>query len=286
MRLSRKVLFCLMSIISPKLNTQLRYRKKMGKFCDLKNPKSFSEKINYLKLYDYANNPLVNQCADKYRVREYVTACGCGEYLNDLLGVYKNVEEINIDELPDSFVLKWNFGCGYNIIVSDKKAQNWDETKHWLKRWKRQLYHLFYAELHYKVKEKYLLCEKYIDANSVDGLVDYKLYCFHGEVLAILVMTRNKTKTALFMSPEWEFMSDVRAKYKMGIMHKKPDCLDEMLEIARKLSKPFPFVRVDLYESNGKPVFGELTFTPAAGVSPSETKIHGKPMGEYLHIKK
>lgn len=286
MRLSRKVLLCLTTLISPKLNTQLRYRKKMGKFCNLKDPKSFSEKINYLKLYVYAKDPLVNQCADKYRVREYVEACGCGEYLNELLAVYKDVDELSLNSLPDSFVIKWNFGCGFNVIVDDKKVQDWQETKRLLKRWKRQRFHLLYSEPHYKVKEKYLLCEKFIEANSADGLVDYKLYCFHGEVLAILVMTRNKKKTALFMSPEWEFVSDVRSKYKMGIMHEKPESLDEMLEIARKLSKPFPFVRVDLYESNGKPVFGELTFTPASGISPSETKIHGKPMGEYLHIKK
>ena len=96
----------LATIISPKLNTQLRFLKKTGKLGNLKNPQSFIEKISYLKLYDYAKNPLVNQCADKYAVREYVTACGCGEYLNDLFYVYKNADEIDFDELPDSFVLK------------------------------------------------------------------------------------------------------------------------------------------------------------------------------------
>lgn len=285
MRRIRKVVLSLTTLISPKLNTQFRFRRKMGRFADLKNPKTFSEKISYLKLNDYAKNPLVKQCADKYRVREYVSACGCGEYLNDLLAVYKNVDELDVASLPDAFALKWNFGCGYNVIVHDKSTQDWNQTKRLLKKWKHQKYHLLFSEFQYDVEEKFLLCEKFIEPNSSDGLVDYKLYCFHGEVLAILVMTRNKTKTAMFMSPEWEYMSDVPKKYNRGIMHQKPESLDQMLEIARKLSKPFPFVRVDLYESKGKPVFGELTFTPASGVSASETKIQGKAMGEYLHVK-
>ena len=114
MKFTRKALLYITTLISPKLNTQLRYRKKMGKFANLKNPKTFAEKISYLKVNDYAKDPLVNQCADKYRVRDYVTACGCGEYLNEVYAVYKDVDELQIDQLPNSFVLKWNYGCGYS----------------------------------------------------------------------------------------------------------------------------------------------------------------------------
>ena len=107
------------TIISPELNTQLRFLQAKKRFANLKNPQTFTEKLSWLKLYRYADDSLVKQCADKYSVREYVTSKGLQDMLVPLIASYKSPEEIDFDVLPDSFVLKWNFSCGYNIICKN-----------------------------------------------------------------------------------------------------------------------------------------------------------------------
>lgn len=281
------ILLCLSSIISSKLNTQLRFLQLTGRLADLKNPKTFSEKLSWLKIHVYATDPLVKQCADKYQVRAYVKKCGYEALLNELLAVYHDPKEICIEKLPEKFVLKWNFGCGYNIVCKNKSEMDWKKTKHTLKKWKHKIFWLRYSEKQYKIKEKYLLCEKYLEPNSDAGLLDYKLYCFHGKVLAILVIGRNyhDDKAAVFMSPQWEYLSDIPGRYRKSAIFEKPRSLELMVEAAEKLAEPFPFVRIDFYENRGKAIFGEMTFTPASGVAPSETNINKKDMGEYLNLE-
>lgn len=116
-----KAYCCALTLISPELNTRIRYRMVFGKKINLDNPQTLNEKILWLKLYRYMKDPLVIQCADKYRVREYVEKCGCGRILNELIGVWESANQIPWEELPNQFALKWNFGFGMNIICSDKK---------------------------------------------------------------------------------------------------------------------------------------------------------------------
>ena len=108
--------YCTATLISPTLNTKLRYKSAFGKKLDLGNPKTLNEKLLWLKLNKYMKDPLVIQCADKYAVRDYIKDCGCEEILNDLIAVYDSPKEIDWDALPEKFVLKWNFGAGMNII--------------------------------------------------------------------------------------------------------------------------------------------------------------------------
>lgn len=272
--------------LSPLWNTQLRFLLASGHFVNLKQPTTFSEKLSWLKLHSYAHDPLVRQCADKLAVRSYVEQCGLGHLLNELYTVYERPEQIEWDRLPDAFALKWNFGSGYNVLCPDKSSFDRSAALRKLKRWGRQAFWTFFGELQYKNVPKRILCERFLDAPPGEELLDYKFYCFHGQPKAVLVIARPEEgdKAAVFMSPDWQLLSDVPARYRASLSPDVPAALAEMLEAARTLSAPFPFVRVDFYEWHGKAVFGEMTFTPAAGIFPSECLLEGRPMGEFLHL--
>lgn len=275
-----------MTRVSPWLNTQVRFRRVAGRFADLKNPRSFSEKLLWLKLYRYADDPLVRQCADKLRVREYVEDKGLGELLNPLLTVYDRAEDIPWEELPRQFVLKWNFGCGANLLCPDKAKLDCGKAEEQLTEWGKSEFWQEFAELQYRVDKKVILCERFLEAPVGEELLDYKFYCFHGKAKAVLVIARPEggEKAAVFMSSEWDLLSDVPSRYRETLVPPCPESLGEMVAAAERLSEPFPFVRVDFYQYERRPVFGELTFTPAAGILPAETKLGETSMGDLIEL--
>lgn len=272
--------------ISPALNTQLHFLWVHKHLANLKEPATFAEKISWLKLHDYATALLVKQCADKLQVREYVKEKGLEHMLNPLIAVYQYPEQIEWERLPDKFVLKWNYGCGYNLLCPNKKLLDITKAEKQLKAWGKEDYWRYNAELQYNIEDKKILCETFLESEEPEGLLDYKCYCFHGKVLAILILARSETDgtAAVFMSPEWQLISDVSSKYKRVILPEKPECLDEMVKAAEILAEPFPFVRVDFYQQNGQAILGEMTFTPAAGINPAETILAGKTMGECISL--
>ncbi len=262
----------LLTDISPKLNTKYVYHRTFGKPIDLQNPTTLDEKIQWLKLNTYYNNQLVTDCADKYKVREYVEKCGCGEILNQLYGVYDSPEEINWDELPDMFVIKWNFGCGQNFICKDKSQYNEHEIKKMLWKW-RKAHRTFYrnmSEMQYKTIEPKLICEKLIETETGELPKDYKLYCFNGIPDCALVCADRISAghaSYYFFDKDW----NLKRYNKMGLEAPenfslpRPENYEKLFEYAAVLSKPFPFVRADFYLEKGKITFGELTFTPSGG---------------------
>lgn len=274
------------TLISPKLNTELRYKQVYRRKIDLKNPKTFSEKLLWLKLYDYNNNPLVAQCADKFRVREYVKKCGYEDILNELIGVYSSVDEIPWDQLPNQFVLKWNFGAGMNIVCTDKKNANVRDMSKQLRRWGKNKYWLTHSEMQYKNIEKKIICEKYLSDGIHSVIPDYKVYCFDGDAKCIMVMNdRGVGLKVDFYDPNWTHLESKGEKYKHNTaMISPPTCLSYMMECSRKLSEPFKFVRCDFYVVGDQLYFGELTFTPAGGLYTSEAIIDGKEMADYITI--
>lgn len=282
----QELFFKITTIISPKLNTTIRFRQANGYFPDYKNPKSFTEKLVALKLKNYINNPLVIQCADKYLVRDYVIKCGYGHLLNDLIAVYDNVNEINWDKLPNQFAIKWNFGAGMNIICHDKNTLDFTSTIKQLKRWGQTKYWLSHSEMQYKYAQKKIICEKYLKADKIgEPIVDYKVYCFNGNPLAILVMhDRGKVVKTEFFDIDWNPLINTQKYQSPEMTTPKPNCLSEIISCCAALSKPFPFVRIDFYIINEILIFGEMTFTPAGGVLASQTMINGKEMGEFLKL--
>ena len=279
----------ILTIISPKLNTLVVYRIKKKKKMDWNNPKTLPEKLLKLKVTNYNHNPLVKQCADKYEVRKYIQDKGLGDMLNPLIAVYDSPSEIEWDKLPQRFAMKLNTGSGHNIICHDyekfdkkqaiEKLQSWMKSKPWLG----------YAEMQYKDVPLKIIVEKYLEGK--DGIFpeDYKFYCFNGEPKAILYISGRYSEEEYggFFDLSWNYLGNNKSTYKNfddKNMPQVPNSLEEMIEASRKLSEGFPFVRVDLYDVDGKPVFGEMTFTPAGAFDVNEIDINGVSMGDMLTI--
>lgn len=274
------------TLISPTLNTKMRYRAVFKRRLNLKDPQTFNEKLLWLKLYRYRRDPLVIQCSDKYLVRDYITQCGYADTLNELIGAWDNAADIPWDELPDRFALKWNFGAGMNIICKDKSAWNRDDVVRQMNIWKRNKCWLGHSEMHYKYIPKKIICETYLEFDGEESVPDYKVYCFHGEPQAIFVMRGRggETMRTEFFDTEWNRLENSKKFAQTDTVTEKPACLARLLDISRDLAKPFPFVRCDFYVIGERIYFGELTFTPAGGMYTSQTTIDGKGMEEYLHL--
>lgn len=259
------------TLISPMFNTKVTYFGKFHRPIDLKQPKTLDEKIQWLKLNTYLGNPLVTKCADKYAVREYVKQCGCQGILNELFFAWDSVDEIEWDKLPEKFVIKWNFGCGQNLICRDKSKLDETETKKLLKKWYRlhNTFWMSYSEMQYKDIAPKLICERLIETASGDLPLDYKLYCFNGEAKYVMLCTERETGHAKYYFFDRE-RNLVRLNKRglaapEGFTIPMPEGYDDLFDYADQLSKPFPFVRADFYLDNGKVIFGELTFTPCGG---------------------
>ena len=279
----------ILTVISPTLTSKFYYMMKVGKKLNLKNPKTFNEKLMWAKLNCYKDDTLVIKCADKYLVRDYIKDSGCEELLNDLIGVYNTVDEIDFDKLPNQFVLKINNAAGYNIICSDKTKLDVEKVKKTLNKWLKNPYWKFYAEVHYKEIPVKIVCEKFLETSDGNAIEDYKFYCFQGKPLFCMVCVgRNLGKPKYyFMSKDWELMrinpAGINAPDDFSLA--KPKCIDEMYKYAEILSKPFEFVRVDFYSYQDKTIFGELTFTPCACADGNYTDAAQIEFGEKINIE-
>lgn len=265
-----RAFYIALSYLSPRLNTKLIFLKKFGRWPDLKNPKTLNEKILKLKLEEYGHDELIKQCADKYRVREYIKDCGQEKCLNKLLAVYDKVEDIDWDSLPESFAMKWNFGCGYNIICDSKKNLDIAATEEKLKKWGKEPFWAFFSELQYRHVEKKIIVEEYIGNEDGTPPEDYKFYCFHGKAYCVMLCVGREEgwPKFYFFDRDFNLMRINRDSVNApeGFSLPKPEGLDEAFEIADRLSQGFPFVRVDLYVTDKGIRFGEMTFTPAAAM--------------------
>lgn len=237
------------------------------KFVNFKKPKYFGEKIQWLKIN--GNLEKYTNYVDKYKVREYISNTIGKDYLIPLEKIYNNPSEINFDEIPNNCVLKLNTGSGYNYIIEDKSKVNESHCKKIISKWWKEDYYKIKKESQYKNIEKKILCEKYI-ANKDGSLQDFKFYCFDGKIEFIEVdFDRFKNHKMNFYNTDWELLNLKKGNYgNYTEDFSKPENFEKMIEIVKKLSKPFQFVRVDLYNTDGKIYFGELTFTPASGLTP------------------
>ena len=255
--------------ISPKLNTYVQFRNRKGYKLNLDNPQTLDEKIQKLKLESYATDPLITQCADKYAVREFVKERGCADILVPLIAAYDKVEDVEWDKLPQAFAMKWNFGSGTNIICPDKSKLDIEETKRKMKEWRKQRnWYLYFSEMQYKAMAPKIVVEEYLKPERGVQPDDYKLYCFNGEPKFILLCTGREfgRPKFYFFNEKWELARINRDSKAAPEGFTYPNCLDKLLESAKTLSAPFKFVRADFYVVNDKVYFGELTFTPDAGM--------------------
>ena len=279
-----KIICQISPVLASKFWFFIYFRRKL----DLKRPKTLDEKLMWLKLNKYWHNPLVTQGADKYYVRDYIKDVGCEELLNEIYGVWETAEDIEWEKLPNSFVLKCNHGCGYNVICSDKSRLDIDATKKLLDKWLKEEFWKKRAEVQYQDIQPKIICEAFL--KDEDGLADYKIYCFNGKAEYILFCKeREKGKTKFyFFDTEWNLcpINKDSKQVTKDFWIERPMKLKEMINYAEHLSEPFPFVRVDFYYIENKIIFGEMTFVPSAALDTSRLPETDLMFGEKLELGK
>ena len=286
---NKKLRFKILSVlrfIPDKTMIKLQYFIKTGRRLNLKDPKRYTEKIQWYKL-NY-RDPIMARCADKYLVREFVESRGLGHILNELYATFDNPEEISFDNLPNSFVLKLTNGSGTNILVKDKGKVNIEGIKKEFESFVAQANSFAGREWVYNTDQKKTIVaeELLCDTNQKNGIVDYKFLCFDGEPYCIAYdVDRFTDHKRNIYDIEW---NNLNVSSDCECSNKEYDCpekLDEMLDIARKLSKGFPAVRVDLYCVNSKIYFGEMTFFPWSGYVNFDPDEFDFLLGEKFVIK-
>ena len=271
--------------MNKELELKLLFRLKCGYKLNLKNPKTYNEKIQWIKLHDL--NPLMPKCCDKYAVREYVESKGCGEILNTLIWEGFNPADIPFDELPDKFVIKVTHGSTFNIICTDKSKLNREEVIRKCNKWLKAKFLEAYGEWFYGIERPRVIVEKFLD-DGTGRLRDYKIYCFNGIPRYIGVDSGDDSKGTHFKDiydTDWNLIKGYEMAYpNSGVALEKPEALVDLLKYARILSEDFLHARTDFYIVDGKVVFGEITFSNSAGfgrVAPEEFALK---MGAYLKL--
>lgn len=264
------------------------FLKKAGYELNLENPQTYCEKLNWLKLND--RNPLMVKCADKYAVRDYIKECGYEEILNDLYGVYDNIKDINIDELPDKFVLKAAHGSNMGLIVTDKSKINWKQQKMLMKLWLKQDIYWSGREWVYKGMPKRIIAEKYLEDEQGE-LKDYKIFCFNGKACFLKYYGGRYSSSRFANCYDRDLnllpVSDNVFKDNPSVIKPiKKETFEKMVKIAEDLAKPFQQVRVDFYFANEKIYFGEMTFFHSGGVVKWNPDEYDKIVGEKWELVK
>jgi hypothetical protein len=252
---------------------------------NLDNPLTFNEKIQWLKLYD--STPIKTFLADKYKVRNYIKKVIGEEYLIPIYGVYDNSEDINFDKLPNKFVIKYNHGSGFNIIVKNKTKLNLENIKKRLNIWKKLKFGNNSVELHYRDIIPKIIIEKYMDDGTGD-LKDYKITCFNGKPEFIWIDSERyiNHKRNLYDLNWNQLPYKINSHYPTFQSPKKPKHLKKLLNLASILSKGFATARVDFYIIKQKIYFGEITFTSTSGLDDVVPESFDKRLCSLIRLPK
>ena len=272
--------------VSDEVLSKFYFRIVLKKKLNLKNPQTFNEKMQWLKLYYFPNNETAIKCADKYTVRDYVKKKGYGNLLVPLLGQWNRAKDIEWNNLPNKFVLKCNHGCAYNILCSDKSAFDTTAATRKLEKWMKEDFGAYNIELHYsKIYPRMIICEEYLG----EKITDYKFFCFNGEPKFIYVssdLIHDRQAKIGFFYLDGKKMPLKREDYTDIPNVELPQYFDEMHSAAKELCKEFPFVRVDFFIANGRYYFAELTFTPSACMMPFNPDKYDLEWGRMLDISR
>ncbi len=265
---------------------RLRWRLCMDYPLDLENPKTFNEKLQWLKLHDH--NPLYTTMVDKHDVKKYVANIIGEEYIIPTIAVYDKVEDIDFDKLPNQFVLKWTHDSGGLVICKDKSKLNVDVARKKLKKGERNHYFWRSREWPYKNVKPRIIAEQYMEDSTTSELRDYKFFCFDGEVKALFIATDRQKKGEEtkfdFFDADFNHL-DIKNGHPNAEIHPaKPAMFEKMKVLAATLSKEIPQVRVDFYEVNGKVFFGELTFSHWSGMKPFEPREWDYKFGDWIKL--
>ena len=291
-----KLLLAVLTRVAPilpdKLCLKWRFRLQMGYKLNLDNPQTFSEKLQWLKLYNRKSE--YTQMVDKFAVKEYVAKIIGEEYIIPTLGVWDKFDDIDFDKLPDQFVLKTTHGGGNTgvVICKDKSTLDRDAAKKKLDRSLKSDIYKSLKEWPYKNVKKRIIAETYLSEeitpdNPTGDIIDYKFFCFNGEAKAVLIATERHSTTGVcfdYFDKDFNHYPFEQGGPNSKKEIKKPEYLENMWEIANKLSKGIPHVRVDLYCINGHIYFGELTFFDSSGLAEFTPDEWNYKFGEWITL--
>ena len=272
--------------IPDKAYLKLKYRANFDRKLDLQNPKTFNEKLQWLKLYD--RNPAYTELVDKYAVKAYVANKIGEKYIIPTLGVWERVEDIDFDALPNQFVLKCTHDSGGLVICRDKGQLDRSAAR---EKIEKSLCHNYYwhgREWPYKNVKPRIIAEQYMEDSATKELRDYKFFCFNGEMRLMFIASErhNENTETRFDFFDRNFLHlDFRNGHpNADVLPAKPERFEEMCVLAEKLSADIPLLRVDFYEVNGKIYFGELTFSHWSGMMPFEPTEWDRTLGEWIKL--
>lgn len=275
-------------IISPEKYIRKIFYARVGYNLDLDNPKTYNEKLQWLKLYWH--HPLLPTLVDKFSVKKYVADKIGEQYIIPTLGVWDSVKDIEWDSLPNQFVLKCTHDSGGLVICTDKSKLNRKEAIKKLKKSLSQNYYYYGYEWPYKSVKPRIIAEAYMHDSKSDDLPDYKFFCFNGEVKALFVATeRNRKGVEVkfdFYDSDFNHLPFTQGHPNSTAIISKNSCFNEMKKLAVILSGEFPHVRVDFYEINGKVYFGEMTFFHHGGWTKFNPQEWDYTFGNWLKLPK
>lgn len=261
------------------------YKAVFGKKLDLKEPKTFNEKLQWLKLND--RNPKYVSLVDKFLVKQYVADEIGEEYIIPTLGCWNSFDEIDFEALPEKFVLKCTHDSGGLVICHNKHSFDYESAKTGITECLKRNFYWIGREWPYKEIQPRVIAEKYMEDEKDRELKDYKFLCFNGQVKCSFVCNERFSESGLkvtFYDTEWNVMPFTRHYPKSDKPINKPINYDKMVQLAEKLSKDIPFVRVDFYEVDGKIYFGELTFYPGSGFEEFTPMEWDLKLGEWIQL--
>ena len=273
-------------LLSDKAYIKYMYRAVVGKKLDLKNPKTFNEKLQWLKIYN--RDPQYCELVDKVEVKKYIADAIGDEYVIPTLGVWNKFDDIDFEALPEQFVLKCTHDSGSTVICRDKATFDVEKAKAKLER--KLGMNLFWhgREWPYKNLKPRIIAEKYMEQAGEKDLTDYKFFCFNGDPKFLYVsvgLSNHETAQIGYVDLNWQKMPFKRMDFAdLTVLPPKPVNLDKMIERATQLSAVSPFLRVDFYEINGRLYFGELTFFPGSGFTVFEPEEWDRTFGEWVDL--
>ena len=265
-----------------------RHVDQLGREPDFADPQTFNEKLMWLSLY--RRDPILTTLSDKFAVRAYVEERVGKHLLVPVLGIYERVEQIDFDGLPDRFVMKATHGSGWNLLVRDKSELDWDDACSTMRRWLRRDYYAGKREWRYRDVPSRIIVEEMLQDEQAQIPPDYKLHCLRGRdqhtVFVDVVANRFGNYRRSLYDLEWRRLP---VAYSWGTADQdfpRPAQLDEMVEVSKRLSRDFAYVRVDLYCVAGRIYFGELTFTPAACAGTFEPPEWDRTWGDLIDLER
>lgn len=273
--------------VPDELHLKMMYRAELGTWPNLKSPKEFNEKLQWLKLHD--RNPLYTTLVDKFRVKRWVADRIGPEHVTKTYATWRRAEDIDISNLPERFVLKTNHDCGGVAICRDRAVFDLDAAKEELSKHLKTNYYWRTREWPYKDVMPCVFAEEYLDPAEGEDLYDYKLFRFSGGRLVTLVVTDRFTGGALsktFFDDEWHALPISEGGHPMWPKLGRPAAFEQMKAMADRLGEEFPFVRVDFYESAGNLYFGEMTFYPNSGFGRFEPSEWDRKFGDWIDLEK